>query len=75
MDRKSRSVMDSFVASDIEWCEFESQQGTFFKMVYFLSLYILYFYVFILSFTLELSFYFVLSFHNYIFLSLCSFFL
>ena len=54
MNRQIRSVMDRYVASNIECCEFESQQGRFFKIYFFI--YILYFYVFILSFDLEHSF-------------------
>ena len=48
-------------------------KGHFLRWFIF-CVYILYFYVFILYFTLEHSFYFVLSFHNSISFSLCSFF-
>ena len=67
MNRKIRSVMDSRVAFNIELSEFESQQGNFFNMFFFF-VYIVYFYVFILSFALKHYFdFFTLSFHNYIF--------
>ena len=39
MNRQIRSVMDRYVASNIECCEFESQQGRFFK-IFFFHLYI-----------------------------------
>ena len=56
MNRKIRSVMDSYVASNIEWWEFELQQGRFLR---FLFSFILFIYVFILSFALEYSFNFL----------------
>ena len=56
-NKKIRSVVDSYVASYIELCEFESQQGRYLQMFFIC---ILFFYVLILSFALEHVFLFYL---------------
>ena len=51
MNKKFFSVVDSYVASYIELCEFESKQVRFLQIFFFV--YILFFYLLILSFALE----------------------